>query len=255
MSFISTIYTEVLWRPLFNGLVFFYSLSPGHDLGIAIIALTVAIRLILAPLLWKAQTSQRRMAEIQPELKKIQERFKGDKEAQSKALMEFYATHKINPFSGCLILCIQLPILIALFQVFRMGLDAAQLHYLYSFVPNPGPLNPVMLGFLNLAKGNIYLGVLAAVTQFLQTKLMAPPPSPAAPANKDGSKADFTKALQWQTTYLFPFLILFWSYSLPAALTLYWTAMNGFGIVEQIIIKKYGRLQRNTNVGSGSNQA
>lgn len=231
MIILSYIYTEVLWRPLFNGLVFFYHIVPGHDLGLAIIVLTIAIRLVLAPLLWKGQAAQKKLAIIQPELKRLQEKHKGNKEAQGKALMELYAEHKVNPLSGCLVLLIQLPILIALFQVFRSGLDAASLAYLYSFMINPGALHPIAFGIINLTKGNVYLGVAAALTQYLQTKMTAPPASPTA------GGGDFAKALQWQTTYFFPILILFWSYSLPAALTLYWTAMNAFGIVEQLILQ------------------
>lgn len=227
------LYTEILWQPLFNGMVFFYNIAPGHDLGVAIILLTIVIRLVLAPLLWKAQTAQKKLALIQPELKKIQEKHKGNKEAQSKALMDMYAAHQVNPFSGCLVLLIQLPILIALFQVFRSGLDILSLDYVYRFLARPAVLHPVAFGFLDLTRGALWLGIIAAITQFFQTKLSAPPPSPAGTTG-----GDFAKALQWQTTYFFPLLILLWSYSLPAALTLYWTAMNLFGIVEQLILQR-----------------
>jgi len=237
MNIFLFLYTEVLWRPLFNGLVFFYNTLPGRDLGVAIIALTIGIRLVLAPLLWKAQAGQKKLAVIQPELKKLQEKHKGNREAQSKALMELYAVHRVNPFSGCLILLIQLPILIALFQVFNSGLDAVSLGYTYAFLTRPEVFDPISFGFLDLTKGNIWLGAVAAATQFLQTKLSAPPPAPGG-----GTGGDFTKALQWQTTYFFPLLILLWSYSLPAALTLYWTAMNLFGIVEQLILQ--GRMKK-----------
>jgi YidC/Oxa1 family membrane protein insertase len=234
------LYTEILWRPLFNGLVLFYNLPPGQDLGLAIIALTAVIRLLLAPILWKSQRAQRRLAELAPELKKIQDKFKGDRERQGKATMEFYATHRVNPFSGCILLLIQLPILIALFQVFRQGFEASALQYLYPFIQNPGAFNPVSFGILDLTKGNIYLCMVAAATQYLQTKLAAPPAPP--PPQSGGGAGDFAKALQWQTTYFFPLLILFWSYTLPSALTLYWTTLNFFGILQEITPKYlYGR--------------
>ena len=237
MVFIS-LYTELLWRPLFNGLVFFYTILPGRDLGLAIVALTIAIRLILAPVLWKAQKAQHALAGLQPEIKKIQERHKGDKEAHGRAVMALYAQRRVNPFSGCVLLLVQIPILITLFQVFRQGLSIDSLRFLYPFITHPGAISTVgFFGVLDLAKGNIVLGAVAAATQFLQTRLTAPPPQPA----EDSRAGDFTKALQWQTTYIFPLLILVWSYSLPSALTLHWTMMNLFGIVEQIIIKLYGR--------------
>ncbi|OHA13058.1 MAG: hypothetical protein A3J10_04120 [Candidatus Sungbacteria bacterium RIFCSPLOWO2_02_FULL_54_10] len=232
------LYTEFLWRPLFNALVFFYTILPGQDLGVAIIALTAVIRLILTPLLIKGQRAQQRLAVVQPELSRIQEKYKGDREGQGKAMMDLYATHRINPLSGCLVLLIQLPILIAMLQVFRHGFDPASLAYLYSFVSNPGALRPISFGVLDLSQGSIYMGVAAAITQFLQTKLAAAPAGSAASSVPQAGTGDFAKALQWQTTYLFPLLILFWSYSLPSALTLYWTTLNTLGIVQEIIVGK-----------------
>lgn len=233
MSIISSIFTEILWRPLFNGLVFFYSVLPWHDLGLAIILLTLLIRLILAPVLGRAKKAQKELGRIQPEIKKIQERHKNNKEAQSKALMEFYAENKINPFSGCLLMLVQLPILIALFSVFRSGFDPKELVYLYSFIPSPGSLNTISFGIIDLSKGNIILGAFAALTQFYQTKLTLPQTT-TSPEGKN----DFAQALQWQSLYLFPLIIFAWSYSLPSALTLYWTVLNLFGIIQELVERK-----------------
>ena len=226
------IYTEFLWRPLFNGLVGLYVALPGHDLGLAIAALTVLIRVILMPLLNRAQESQRTMQILQPKVKQIQETMKKDREAQGRALMALYAEHHVNPFFAFLALAVQLPILIALFQVFRQGLHPESLRYLYAFVPHPTLLNPITFGLLNLTRGNLYLGVLAALTQYVQTKLATPPSAPSA------NKNDFATMLQWQTTYIFPGLILVWSYTLPSALTLYWTVMNTFGIVQELLARR-----------------
>ena len=233
MHYIKIIFLEILWRPLFNGLVFFYTILPWHDLGVAIILLTLGIRFILAPLMGKARKAQHDLAKIQPEIKKIQEKFKDNKEAQSKALMEFYATHKVNPFSGCLLMLIQLPILLALFNVFRTGFDPKQLIYLYSFIPNPGTLHTIAFGVIDLAKGNMVLGGIAAITQYYQTKMTLHLTSP-----HEGNKDDFTQALQWQSLYLFPALIFAWSYSLPSALTLYWTVLNLFGILQEVVERR-----------------
>ncbi len=231
------LYNEALYRPLLNGLVWFYTSLPWQDLGLAIVALTIAIRLILAPFLWKGQKAQKDLAAIQPEIKQIQERFKGDRETQGKAIMELYAKHKVSPFSGCLMMLVQLPVLIALFRVFQLGINPAELKYLYSFITNPGAINPISFGVINLAKGNIFLGVVAALAQYFQTKLITPVSAPST------GKADFSRIIQWQTTYFFPALILLWSYTLPSALTLYWTMMSILGIVQEIIsriISKHG---------------
>lgn len=235
MNLFLSLYNEFLFRPLFNGLVWFYTALPVQDLGLAIIALTILIRIVLTPLLWKGQNAQRKLSELQPEIKRIQEENKNNREKQGKALMEFYAKHKINPFSGCLLMLAQLPILIALFNVFQRGLNPTALQFLYSFIPNPGSLNPVAFGLIDLSKGNIWLGIVAAVTQYFQIKLSTPKPA------AESKKTDFAAIFQKQSLYIFPALILVWSYTLPSALTLYWTALNLFGIVQEIVVKKWVR--------------
>lgn len=233
MDLLFYIYNEILFRPLFNALVWLYVTLPWQDLGLAIAALTILIRAILTPFLWKGQSAQRKMAELQPEIKRIQEELKHDREKQGRALMEFYAKHRISPFSGCLMMLIQLPILIALFQVFRKGFDPSELRLLYDFVANPGALNPISFGLIDLSKGNIFLGVIAAVTQYFQIKMSAPKPQVMAKAS------DFASIMQKQSLYIFPALILVWSYTLPSALTLYWTVLNIFAILQEILVKKW----------------
>ncbi len=226
----SFLYNEFLWRPLFNGLIFFYTVFPVADLGVAIILLTIVIRTILAPVLWKAQKAQKELQLIQPEIKKLQEQFKNDKEGQGRALMELYSRHRVNPFSGCLLMLIQFPILIALLRVFQ-SFDTSRLAYLYPFIYHPAMINTISFGFLDLAKGNIVLGVLAAVTQYFQTKMtMVKQP--------EGSDSAFMKSFQTQSLYIFPALILLWSFKFPSALTLYWTIMNVLGIVQEIVMRK-----------------
>lgn len=237
MNLIVSLYNELLYRPLFNGLVFLYNTLPWQDLGLAIIVLTLVIRIILAPILWKAQKAQKDLARIQPEIKKIQEDHKNNREAQGRAMMELYAKHKVNPFSGCLMLLVQLPILIALFGVFQGGFNPDELANLYEFIKNPGILNPISFGFLDLSRGNIILGIFSAVTQFLQTKLTLPP-TPKTPG-----KQDFASIMQAQSLYIFPVMILFWSYTFPAALTLYWTALNIFAILQEILMRQIANRQ------------
>ena len=236
MSFVSSLYTELIWRPLFNGLVLSYTILPIHDLGFAIILFTAAIRLLMAPLMWRGQKAQNAMARLQPELGRIKAQYKNDREGFSRATMELYARHKVNPFSGCLTLLVQLPILIALFSVFRDGFNPDHARYLYTFVANPGVINPITFLGLDLSKGSLALGVVAALTQYFATKVtIMPQPAPGPDAPND-----FSRIFQQQALYLLPVIILIWSRSLPAALTLYWTVLNLFGIVQGVIMKKNG---------------
>lgn len=232
MSSFSSFYTTLVWSPLFNGLMWLYTVIPGSDFGVAIIAFTFVLRAILLPLHWKAKKAQQNLSALQPEVKKIQERFKKDREGQGKALMALYSEKKVNPFSGCFPILIQLPILFALFQIFRSGFDPELLAYLYSFVPNPGTVNPIAFGFLDLSKGNIALGFFAALTQYIQTKISLPPAPPPS------DKPDFSQILQKQSLYMIPLMLLFFSYSFPAAVTLYWTILNIFGIVQDTAIAR-----------------
>src|SRR4030043_1112543 len=119
---LGNIFNQVLYEPIFKFLVFLYNNIPGHDLGVVIIILTLIIRIILFPLSQKSIKSQMRMAQFKDQIKDIQNKYKS-KEEQSRELMKFYKENKINPFSGCLPLIIQLPILLALYRVFINVLD------------------------------------------------------------------------------------------------------------------------------------
>jgi len=225
-----SLYNELLYRPLFNVLVFLYETVSFYDLGIAIIALTVLIRLALYPLSRHAIESQKNMMAVQPEVKKLQEKYKDNKEEQMKRVMELYKEKKVNPFSGCIPILIQLPIIIALYQVFLAGFDDGSLSSLYSFIPNPGSLNHSFLGILDLSlKKNIILAVLAGALQFYQSKMMLDEQKKvqAAPSN------DFSANMSKQMTYTMPVVTVVISYTLPAGLALYWTVTNLISIIQQ----------------------
>ena len=111
------------------------------------------------------------MQRIQPKIKDIQIKHKEDRDAQAKALMELYKEHGVNPFSGMLLLIIQIPILLTFYWVIRSGIGTAAITGLYSFVPAPRHINTIFLGFINLANPNFILILAAAAAQFLQAKL------------------------------------------------------------------------------------
>ncbi|MDD2753275.1 MAG: YidC/Oxa1 family membrane protein insertase [Candidatus Portnoybacteria bacterium] len=237
MNIITIAFNEVLYRPLFNGLIFLYNAIPPHDFGVAIILLTVIIRLILYPLNQKAITSQKSLGALAPQIKELQNKYSTDKVKQSQALMELYKKNNINPASGCLPLLIQLPILIALYQVFLNGLKPESLNALYSFVASPGQVDPMFLGLISLANANVALAILAGAFTFWQSKMMVRFQPPAA-----GQGSDFSAALNKQMLYFMPLFTVFIAWRLPAGLTLYWVVTTLAGVIQQyFVIKKHAR--------------
>lgn len=226
------IYHEILYRPLFNGLIFVYSLLPVADLGLSIIALTILVRLLLFPASLKTLKSQAAMRALNPKIKEIQEKYKNQKEEQAKALMTLYAEEKVNPFSGCLPILIQLPMLIALYNVFWRGLSPLDVAALYPIIASPEVFSSSFFGLIDLTKPSYVLAVLAGVSQFFQARLM-PQPEPLVPKTSKAHEPDLSKILSMQARFVFPILIAVWSFSLPSALPLYWTTMAALAILEQ----------------------
>lgn len=227
-----SLYQEILFRPIFNALIFLYNSVAFQDFGIAIILLTIGIRLLLYPLFQRSLSAQKQMADIQPEIKKIQETYKDNKEEQARRLMEIYRQKGVNPFSGCLPIIVQLPILIALYQVFLKAFDPNQLQFLYSFVTRPEVIHQAAFGFIMLTEKSALLAILAGLSQYLQAITM-PQPSLTGSSSKNSGEPDMAKIISYQIKYFFPFLIAIISWSLPAALPLYWTVLNLFAIVQQ----------------------
>ncbi len=223
----------ILYQPLFNLLVFFYNVIPGKDVGVAIIALTLLTKVLLYPLTRKTLKAQRDMQLLQPRLKDIQEKHKNDKTLQAQETMKLYKEHGVNPLGGCLPLLIQLPLLIALFQVFRTGFEPGTLETdLYSFISNPGMLNPWFLGIIDLSQQSSLLALLAGVAQFFHTRLMSLNQA-ARKGNENGS--DMGQMMQKQMTFMMPILTVVISFSLPAALPFYWLANTLFSIGEHYL--------------------
>ncbi len=245
MNFLTWTYNEAIYRPLFNLLVFFYNIIPGHDIGIAIIVLTVFVRLALYPLNGKSIKSQRQLQEIQPKIKELQQKYKDDKEKQAKKLMELYQKNKINPLSGCLPLLLQFPILIALYHVFMNGFKDESLSMLYSgYISNPGHLNAISLGFIDLSSPNTVLALVAGSLQFFQTKmLMSTKETPKEKEKIEEKTAeekmpDFAQTMNKQMLYIMPVMTFIFALQFPSGLALYWAITTAFAIIQQYLIMK-----------------
>jgi len=226
MSSLKLILKTILYKPLFNALIFLVFLMPGHSVGLAIIILTIIIRLILLPSSMSATRQQKRMRDLQPEIQALQAKYKDDKQKQSQELMAFYKKNKVNPLGSCLPLLVQLPILLILYYVFINGLSTARFDLLYSFTPRPDSLNTFFLG-LDLAKPDRFiLPVIAGILQFFQSRQLMPP-------TKSQPGQEMQAMLSKQMLYLMPVFTVLIAGRLPAALPLYWAITTLFAIVQQ----------------------
>lgn len=227
------LYNEIIYKPLVNLLVIFYNFS-GYDFGIAIILLTILIRLIFYPLTLKSIKSQKILTELQPKIKEIQKKYK-DKQEQTKKIFQLYKDYKANPFSGCLPILVQLPILIALYQIFLKGINGISASYLYSFVSKPEIVNLSFLGILNLNEKSYILAILAGIFQYFQTRMIQ---TSKNEKDSNSQKQDFASVMNKQMLVIFPILTIFIAATLPSALALYWVVSTLFSIFQQYFVLK-----------------
>src|SRR5574343_347821 len=144
----SGIFSTLFYQPLYNALVYLVSVIPGGNVGVAIILLTLGVRTVLLPLSHKSVVSQAKMRSIAPHIEKLKEKHKDNKQEQAMKMMELYKENGINPFSGCLLLLVQLPILFALYFVFFKVLPNLNTDIFYSFLNKPGIMGMTFLGIV-----------------------------------------------------------------------------------------------------------
>jgi len=228
-------------QPIFNLLIFIYNLLPIKDLGIASIILVVLIRIILFPFFKKSFFAQRKIAEISPQIKEIQQKYKKDLKKQAEEIQKLYKKHKINPFSSFLLLLIQIPILIALYKVFLSGFSEEILQKdLYSFVKKPEEIHTFFLGFLNLSQKNYLFALFVALVQFLQSKLTSKNTFKEKDFASEKEKKIFeiTQKVQKQMIFIMPIFTFFILSTLPSIIALYWVTTTLFSLLEYFLAKK-----------------
>ncbi|OGZ60978.1 MAG: hypothetical protein A2919_00545 [Candidatus Spechtbacteria bacterium RIFCSPLOWO2_01_FULL_43_12] len=235
MNFFIELFNNLIFEPLLNFLIVTVNLVPGHSLGLSIIIVTVLIRLVLYPLSHKALVSQRKLFALSPEIKKIQEKLKEDKQAQSKAVMELYKKEGINPLAGCVPFLIQLPFIFGLYRVFLSELTPGSLPPLYSFVSAPQNISASFLS-MSLTEPSIFLALSAAISQFFLSKFMFSRRKDMGISS--GKKNDFQSMMGKQMMYVLPVVTFFIAQSFPAGLALYWVTTTLFSFGEQYIINK-----------------
>ena len=214
------LFNTLVHQPLYNLLITLVAIVPNHDMGLAILAITILIRAILHPFSVGAFRSQRLMQRIQPELAELKKKFKDDKQGLTQATMALYKEHKVNPFSSCLPLLLQLPILIGLYQVLNAGLGAIDVGQLYSFVPQISEISSTAFGFLQLHERSYVLAILAGAAQFIQTRMLQ---TPKPVVHTEGSKdEEMAQMMNKQMMYVMPVMTVFIAWKLPAGIGLYW---------------------------------
>jgi YidC/Oxa1 family membrane protein insertase len=240
------------YQPIYNSLIYIVSVIPGHNLGLAIILLTVLLRLILFIPSQRGLESQRKLQELQPRIKKLQEKHKNDQQKIAQETFALYKEYKVNPFGSCLPLIIQLPILIGLFYVIQTGLNPDNIHLLYAPLQSfdLSLINSNFLGILDLQQKEIFiLPLIVAALQFFQMKLsLAKKKTPDTQENSkklDKKAPQAGKEMQMASemmVYVLPIMIALFTASVPSGVGLYWGTSTTFGIAQQLYVnKKVGR--------------
>lgn len=224
-----TIFNVLIYEPILNFLIFLYNIL--GNFGLAVIALTLIIKLVLNPLNQKSIESQKMMAEMQPKIKEIQKKYKDNKEEQGRELLKLYQEAKFNPFAGMFVVFLQLPILWALFKIFKSNIELDKLgSILYPFVSIPDVINYSFLG-INLSEASIGVALITAVAQYFQAKTMQ------LPKKQDSKEKDqmeqISEMMQKQMMLIIPVFTFFILFKLPAALGLYWSLTTILNIFQQ----------------------
>ncbi|MFA6514723.1 MAG: YidC/Oxa1 family membrane protein insertase [Candidatus Paceibacterota bacterium] len=245
----NALWNTVFYQPIYNILIFIINNITFGDVGFAIILVTIVVKLVLSPLTRKSIKSQILMKRMEPELKQIKKDFP-NKEEQAKKTFELYKKYGTNPFSGCLVVLLQLPVIFALYYVFykTFAIDA---NLIYSFIQTPVAINTNFLNLIELGSKSISLGVLAGVTQFIQGYLSMPVKSKNVEivkeiGNKDEPKTfqeQLSDSMQLNVRYILPVFIGFIAWKISAAVALYWIVSNIFTIVQEWYIRR--QLSRN----------
>lgn len=232
---ISAAFNTLVYTPLYNGLIFLVDIMPAHDVGFAVILLTVLTRIILFPLSRRAIETQAKMREIAPEVEKVKEKFKDKREEQGRAILALYREKGVRPFASFLLLFVQLPILIGLYWVFSHGgLPEVDGNVLYSFIPAPEHVDMLFLGIFPMNGHSIVLALLAGASQFVYTRLSMGPRLPASRPPGESFSSDMARSFDLQVRFFLPVMIAVISYYVVAAAPLYWLTSNLFMIGQEL---------------------
>jgi YidC/Oxa1 family membrane protein insertase len=222
---LNTLWNTIVFGPLSQLLGWLVSFIPGHDLGLAVIALTILIKIVLFPLTYKSLKSQIELKKVQPEMEEIKKNFPDDKEAQARETFALYKKHGINPFSGCLPILVQLPILFGLYYV------------VIDFIgKNSLDISTIFLGITDIKNPSVILALVAGVTQFIQ--MYFSPSMQQAAATPGDTKAGFMQFQMKIMIYVLPIFVTIIALKFSGIIALYWITSNIVTIFQELIIKR-----------------
>lgn len=261
-------FTTFIAQPIFNLLVAIYALLPGHNLGLAIIIFTIIIRLLLWPLVKKQLHQTKIMRRVQPELKKIKAKTKGNRQLEAQMTMELYKERGIKPMASIGVLLLQLPILLGLYQgLVKLIDDPRQIYeFAYPFLQNLSWMQHIsqniadfdetLFGLVDLTRSvfssgfywpALILVAASAIVQFYASKQLLPQSKDAkglrailkdAGSGQQADQSDISAAVGKSTVYILPVFIFIIGVSLPSALALYWLVTSAVAYWQQGLVLK-----------------
>jgi YidC/Oxa1 family membrane protein insertase len=218
-------FNTFFYEPVYNLIAVVLTFVPLHDIGAAIVIVTLIIKGLLVPLNLSALRTQYMMKKLEPEMQKIKELQKKDPQEASKRMISLYRDEKINPFSSIFAMLIQIPIFFALYFVFAKGLFNDP-DNLYSFVTFPDTLHTVAFGLFDVTEKNIFVAILAGFSSYMLAKKQTETMVTKKESREESFQDHFMKSMKIQLIYVLPVIITFSAAILPAALALYWFVSN-----------------------------
>lgn len=234
---ISSLFHVVVYDPLYNGLIFLVDILPTHEVGFAVILLTILVRIVLFPISRRAVKTQIQMKKIAPQVDEIKEKHKNSREEQGRAILALYRENGVRPFASFALILLQLPILIALYWIFSHGgLPQVDASLLYSFVSAPGSIDMVFFG-IPMDGHSLLLAIFAGAAQFVYTRLsMGKRTKVAAKPMGTSFSSDMARSFDLQMRYALPIMVGAFSYFVVAAAPLYWATSTLFMIGQEYLM-------------------
>lgn len=230
-------YQQFIYQPILSTLLWLYQ-ATGHNLGFAIILLTLVVRVILIPFTLPQLRSAKKMALLKPELDALKKKHGHDAKLFQQKQLEFYKTRGVNPAAGCLPFIAQFIVLIALYQVFMKTLGGDGM----------GEINATFLLWDLKSKDTTYiLPVLAGLLQFVMSLAILPavenqPEKRPGNAEQKQDVAEMATSMQQQMVFMMPIMTVIFSIQFPSGLALYWVITTAFSLVQQLIVSGPGAI-------------